>query len=168
LQHLGHFHQLPQRGVVVAPILDVDKEGFLRSRTSLIQTMGRAARNVDGSVILYADFTTKSMEKAIEEIGRRREIQRAYNKEHNINPVTIYKKIRDKIAEEHEEYMMFDRRNVEITPKQIESIDVNSLTSYDKKKIVKKLEREMKKQAEDMNFELAIQLRDKIKDLKKE
>jgi excinuclease ABC subunit B len=154
--------------VTLVAILDADKEGFLRSRTSLIQTMGRAARNVDGQVILYADQTTKSMEKAIDEIGRRREIQRAYNKEHNINPKTIYKKIRDKIAEEHEEYMMFDRRNVEITPKQIESIDVNSLTSYDKKKIVKKLEREMKKQAEDMNFELAIQLRDKIKDLKRE
>lgn len=154
--------------VTLVAILDADKEGFLRSRTSLIQTMGRAARNVDGQVILYADQTTKSMEKAIDEIGRRREIQRAYNKEHNINPKTIYKKIRDKIAEEHEEYLMFDRRNVEITPKQIESIDVNSLTAYDKKKVVKKLEHEMKKQAEDMNFELAIQLRDKIKDLKRE
>jgi excinuclease ABC subunit B len=153
--------------VTLVAILDADKEGFLRSRTSLIQTMGRAARNVEGQVILYADHTTGSMQQAMDEISRRREIQRAYNIEHNIDPKTVYKPIRERIAEVEEEYMVFDRKNVEMNSKQIENIDVNSLTAYDKKKIVKKLEREMKKQAEDMNFEMAIQLRDKIKDLKK-
>lgn len=151
--------------VTLVAILDADKEGFLRSRTSLIQTMGRAARNVHGQVIIYADTVTKSIKEAMEEIDRRREIQRNYNKEHGIDPKTIYKPIRERIIQQEEEtdIMAFDKKHVEITPKQLDSIDPESLTAYDKKKILKKLEREMKKQAEAMNFEMAIQIRDKIR-----
>lgn len=153
--------------VTLVAILDADKEGFLRSRTSLIQTMGRAARNVNGVVILYADNITGSMKQAISEIDRRRELQTAYNKKHGITPQNIFKPIREKIAESQEEFMVMDRKNVDITPKQLKALDVESLTSYDKKKIIKKLEREMKKQAENMNFELAIEIRDKILQLQK-
>ncbi len=153
--------------VTLVAILDADKEGFLRSRTSLIQTMGRAARNIHGVVILYADVVTGSMKTAIEEIDRRREVQRNYNKEHGINPQNVFKPIREKIIEREEEFMVMDRKNVDITPKQLEALDPESLTAYDKKKIVKKLEREMKKQAENMNFELAIEIRDKILQLGK-
>jgi excinuclease ABC subunit B len=155
---------LPEVSLVA--ILDADKEGFLRSRTSLIQTMGRAARNIQGEVILYADTITDSIKQSIAEIDRRREIQIAYNKKHGITPQTVYKPIREKIIEQEEGYMVFDTKKKEMTSKDIEHLDVESLTSYDKKKILKKLEREMKRQAENMNFELAIQLRDKIQELK--
>lgn len=152
--------------VTLVAILDADKEGFLRSRTSLIQTMGRAARNIDGEVILYADQITKSIKASVEEIERRREYQLAYNKEHGIDPKTIYKPIREKIIDKEEEnFMAFDKPRDELNEKVLESIDVESMTPYDKKKIVKKLERDMKKQAEEMNFELAIKIRDKIREL---
>ena len=107
------------------------------------------------------------MKAAIDEIDRRRIVQREYNKKHGIDPKTIFKPIREKIAESQEEFMVMDRKNVEVTSKQLAVLDPNSLTAYDKKKIVKKLEREMKKQAEGMNFELAIEIRDKILELQK-
>ncbi len=152
--------------VTLVAILDADKEGFLRSRTSLIQTMGRAARNIEGEVILYADKITKSMKLAIDEINRRRTLQSEYNKKHNINPKTIYKPIREKIAEKAEEdLMVFDKMNRDFDIKGLETLDPSSMTDYDKKKTVKKLEKEMRKYVEEMDFEAAIMLRDKIKEL---
>lgn len=152
--------------VTLVAILDADKEGFLRSRTSLIQTMGRAARNIQGEVILYADTITKSIKASVEEIDRRREYQTTYNIKHNINPKTIYKPIREKIIEKgEEEFMAFDKPRDELNEKVLETLDVESMTPFDKKKVVKKLERDMKKQAENMNFELAIKIRDKIREL---
>ncbi|CAN5204270.1 excinuclease ABC subunit UvrB [soil metagenome] len=153
--------------VTLGAILDADKEGFLRSRTSLIQTMGRAARNVQGEVILYADKITKSMKAAMEEIDRRRIYQTEYNKKHGITPETIYKPIREKIAEKAEEdLMVFDKMNRNFDLKGLDDIQTESMTPYDKKKMIKKLEKEMKTYAEGMNFEAAIALRDKIRELK--
>ncbi len=153
--------------VTLVAILDADKEGFLRSRTSLIQTMGRAARNVQGKVILYADKMTDSIKKSTEEIKRRREQQLAYNKKHNITPQTVYKPLREKIVERLEEdYMSFDKLQKDFTMKAVEELDIDSMTPMDKKKTIKKFEREMKKYAEEMNFEAAIMLRDKIRELK--
>jgi len=153
--------------VTLVAILDADKEGFLRSRTSLIQTMGRAARNIEGKVILYADRITESIKKSTGEIKRRRKQQIAYNTKHNISPKTIYKPLREKIAERAEEdYMSFDKLRNDFTLKAVEELDMESMTPMDKKKTVKKFEREMKKYAEEMNFEAAIMLRDKIRELK--
>jgi excinuclease ABC subunit B len=128
--------------------------------------MGRAARNIQGEVIMYADTITRSMTAAIAEIDRRREYQAEYNKKHNINPKTIFKPIREKIIEKQEEFLVYDRPSTEVTTDYLEGIEANSLTAYDKSKLVKKLEKEMKKQAEEMNFELAIKIRDKVKELK--
>ena len=152
--------------VYLVAILDADKEGFLRSRTSLIQTMGRAARNVEGEVIIYADTITNSIKQAIEEIDRRREIQDTYNKEHGITPQNVYKPIRERIVEKEAEFTMLDAKKKDISEQDITGLDSAALTSYDRKKIIKKLEREMKKQAEQMNFEFAIQIREKIAELK--
>lgn len=154
--------------VYLVAILDADKEGFLRSRTSLIQTMGRAARNVDGEVILYADKITRSMAAAIEEIERRREYQIAYNKEHGIDPKTIFKPIREAIVDAEYEQAKKDALNTTYTPEVLEKLKPDSLTSYDVKKTVAKLEREMKKQADMLNFEVAIAIRNKIIELKGE
>ncbi|MDO8497701.1 MAG: excinuclease ABC subunit UvrB [bacterium] len=151
--------------VTLVAILDADKEGFLRSRTSLIQTMGRAARNIDGEVIIYADVETKSIKAAVSEIDRRREYQKKYNQEHTITPKTIYKPIRKKIIETEEAYLVYDRPTTEYTEKYLSEIKTESLTPYDKKKITKRLEKEMKTQAENLNFELAIRIRDKVKEL---
>jgi excinuclease ABC subunit B len=148
--------------VTLVAILDADREGFLRSRTSLIQTMGRAARNITSQVILYADTITKSIEQAVEEIKRRRKYQFEYNKKHKIIPKTIYKPIREKIIEQDEKSLFSDR---DFNAEYLEEIIPESLTPYDKKKIVKKMEKEMKIQAEDLNFELAIRIREKIKQL---
>ncbi|MBP9691224.1 excinuclease ABC subunit UvrB [Candidatus Woesebacteria bacterium] len=153
--------------VTLVAILDADREGFLRSRTSLIQTMGRAARNIEGKVILYADKMTDSMKIAIEEITRRREQQLEYNKDHNITPQTIFKPVREKIAEHAEEdYLAFDKMRRDFDIRAVESLDTESMTPMDKKKMVKKLEREMKQYAEEMNFEAAIALRDKVREIK--
>lgn len=152
--------------VTLVAILDADREGFLRSRVSLIQTMGRAARNVQGEVIIYADQKTRSIELAVAEIERRREFQEKYNKEHGITPKTVYKPIREKIIERQEEYLAFDRKEDSVSDEYLADIHLDSLTPYDKNKIVKKLEREMKKEAEDMNFERAIKIREKIRELK--
>jgi excinuclease ABC subunit B len=152
--------------VTLVAILDADKEGFLRSRTSLIQTMGRAARNIEGEVILYADVQTKSIQASVEEIQRRRELQLKYNQEHGITAKTIYKPIREKIIEQEEEnFMAFDRPQAVYNEDVLENIHTESLTPFDKKKLVKKLEKEMRKQADDFNFELAIKIRDKIREL---
>lgn len=152
--------------VYLVAILDADREGFLRSRTSLIQTMGRAARNVSGEVIMYADKMTGSMKGAIDEINRRREYQTKYNKEHNIKPITIFKPIRERIVDQAEELIISDRKDIEYTPDVLTKIHADGMTAFDKAKMVKKLEREMKKQADQMNFELAIAIRNKIADLK--
>ncbi len=138
--------------VSLVAILDADKEGFLRSERSLIQTIGRAARNTNGKVIMYADELTDSMDKAISETNRRRKIQMQYNKEHGITPQTIKKDVRDSIrativAETSEEYELEENASVE--------------------EIINKLTEEMLKHAERMEFEEAAKLRDKIKELEK-
>lgn len=136
--------------VSLVAILDADKEGFLRSERSLIQTIGRAARNTDGKVIMYADELTQSMEKAISETNRRRKIQMEYNKIHNITPQTIQKSIRDTIKASYVEDIQEEYK-----------LDKNA----DMQDVINKLTDEMLKYAADMEFEKAAELRDKIKDL---
>ncbi len=138
--------------VSLVAILDADKEGFLRSERSLIQTIGRAARNTEGMVIMYADELTESMEKAITETNRRREIQQAYNKEHGITPKTIKKSIRDTIKA-----TVVEDIQSEYDIKEDESME----------DIIAKLTDEMLKHATSMEFEKAAELRDKIKELEK-
>ena len=138
--------------VSLVAILDADKEGFLRSERSLIQTIGRAARNTDGTVIMYADELTESMEKAISETNRRRKIQEAYNKEHHITPKTIRKSVRDSIK-----VTITDDIGVEYKLEKEEDI----------KDTITKLTDEMLKYAAEMEFEKAAELRDKIKELEK-
>lgn len=157
---------LPEVSLVA--ILDADKEGFLRSKTSLIQTMGRAARNVLGEVIIYADLITKSIREAINEIERRRKVQEDYNKQHKIEPKTIYKPIREKIIEREESDAFYDAPKKDITETILAKINYDSLTPYDRKKIVTKLEKEMRNQAEQLNFEFAIKIRNKVRELKYE
>ncbi|KKI88490.1 excinuclease ABC subunit B [Bacillus sp. SA1-12] len=147
--------------VSLVAILDADKEGFLRSERSLIQTIGRAARNAEGHVIMYADKMTNSMEMAINETKRRREIQLAFNEEHGITPMTIQKEIRNVIratmaAEEQEQY---------------ETVGVSKLTKMTKKergKVISEMENEMKEAAKALNFERAAELRDLLLELKAE
>ncbi|MBS4178403.1 excinuclease ABC subunit UvrB [Lederbergia citrea] len=143
--------------VSLVAILDADKEGFLRSERSLIQTMGRAARNAHGQVIMYADKMTDSMEKAISETKRRRSIQEEYNRKHGITPTTIQKDIRDVIratvaAEETSEY----------------ETKYKKLTKKEKEKLISSMEKEMKEAAKALDFERAAQLRDAILELKAE
>lgn len=144
--------------ISLVAILDADKEGFLRSETSLIQTVGRAARNAEGRVIMYADQVTDSMNKAISETNRRRQIQEAYNKEHGITPQTIKKAVRDliSISKKAEE-------TINIVEKDPESMDPKELD-----KLLKNLTKQMKKAAADLNFEAAAELRDKIKAIKQQ
>ena len=155
---------LPEVSLVA--ILDADKEGFLRSKTSLIQTMGRATRNVTGEVIMYADQITASMQQAIEEIERRRKYQIEYNSKHKINPQTIYKPLREKIIDQQEMFLFLDRPSQQYNEKFLTEIKLDSLTPYDKKRTIKRLEKEMKKQAEELNFEFAIKIREKVRELK--
>ena len=154
---------LPEVSLVA--ILDADKEGFLRSKTSLIQTMGRAARNVTGEVIMYADQVTGSMQQALEEIERRRKYQINYNKKHKISPQSISKPLREKIIEQQEMLLFLDRPQQLYNEKLLNEIKLDSLTPYDRKRTIKRLEKEMKRQANDLNFELAIKIRDKVKEL---
>ncbi|OTN76254.1 UvrABC system protein B [Enterococcus sp. 8G7_MSG3316] len=142
--------------VSLVAILDADKEGFLRSERSLVQTIGRAARNSDGKVIMYADKMTDSMQRAIDETARRRSIQEAYNQEHGIEPKTIIKEIRDliaitKVAEETGEYT---------------TASYDDLTREEKATLLLKLEKEMKDAAKALDFETAATLRDAILELK--
>ena len=137
-------------------ILDADKEGFLRSERSLIQTIGRAARNSDGKVIMYADKITDSMSKAITETYRRREIQEEYNQLHNIIPTTIKKEINDDFIITQE-----ISKNTSI-----DAEDYNSMTLIEKRKLVKILEEQMRKASKELNFEEAMMLRDAILEIK--
>lgn len=143
--------------ITLVAILDADKEGFLRSTTSLIQTIGRAARNSEGRVIMYADRITDSMKAAIDETYRRRQIQEAYNKEHNITPTTIKKAVRDLIA--ISKAASEDSKKLEKDP---ESMDDKEL-----EKLSKDLEKAMKKVATELNFEEAARLRDKLLEVRK-
>ena len=154
--------------VTLVAILDADREGFLRSKTALVQTMGRAARNIKGTVIFYADVETKSIKGAVEEINRRRKYQIEYNTKNNITPTTIYKPIREKIAQADEaDDLIKDNYGGIYLEKQLDEIKTEGLTPMEQKKIIKKLEREMKNQANEMNFELAIRIRDKVREMKK-
>lgn len=148
-------------------ILDADKEGFLRSEVSLIQTMGRAARHVDGKVILYADKITGSMERALNEVGRRRKYQIALNTKMGIVPRSINKPIREKLVSEDEENEIDNLFGKKQKRTLLEEIDIDSLTPLDKKMLVKKLREEMRIAAQDLNFELAIDIRDKIRQVEK-
>ena len=143
--------------IALVAILDADKEGFLRSETSLIQTIGRAARNAEGHVIMYADKITDSMRVAIDETNRRRDIQTKYNKEHGITPKTIIKAVRDLISISKE----VDKKINDIE-KDPESMDPKEI-----RKLIDKLTKKMQKAAADFDFESAIEFRDKIADLRK-
>ena len=143
--------------ITLVAILDADKEGFLRSETSLIQTIGRAARNADGHVIMYADSITDSMRVAIEETNRRRSIQEAYNKEHGITPATIQKSVRDlisiskKVAKEEYRFQK----------------DPESMSKKELEKLIGEIQKKMQAAAAELNFEAAAELRDKMIELKK-
>ena len=143
--------------ITLGAILDADKEGFLRSETSLIQTIGRAARNSEGHVVMYADVMTDSMRNAIEETNRRREIQEAYNKEHGITPTTIKKAVRDLIAVS---------KAVAETEVKLKK-DPESMSKKELKNLISQLEKQMRQAAADLNFEQAAELRDKMIELKK-
>ena len=143
--------------ITLVAILDADKEGFLRSETSLIQTIGRAARNSEGHVIMYADTMTDSMKRAIDETNRRRKIQQEYNEEHGITPQTIKKAVRDLIAVS---------KAIAETENQMAK-DPESMTRDELTALIKKVEKQMRTAAADLNFEQAAELRDKMIELKK-
>jgi excinuclease ABC subunit B len=144
--------------VCLVAILDADKEGFLRSETSLIQTIGRAARNAEGYVIMYADNETDSMKKAIGETNRRRKVQQAYNEEHGITPQTIRKAVRDLIR-------ISKKASADILE---EEKDPESMSAEELQKAIRKIMKNMNKAATDLNFELAAELRDKMIEYKKQ
>jgi excinuclease ABC subunit B len=147
---------IPEIGLVA--ILDADKEGFLRSETSLIQTIGRAARNADGHVIMYADHITDSMHKAISETNRRRKIQQEYNEANGITPTTIKKKVRDLISiSKKAEKNLGDMEK-----------DMESMSRQELEELIKTVTKQMHTAAAELNFELAAQLRDKMVELKKQ
>ena len=144
--------------ITLVAILDADKEGFLRSEVSLIQTIGRAARNSEGHVIMYADTITDSMRLAIDETERRRTLQEAYNKEHGITPKTIQKSVRELISiskEIAQEELRFEK-------------DPESMSRKELEKLIADIDKKMKKAAAELNFELAAELRDKMIELKKQ
>ncbi len=143
--------------ITLVAILDADKEGFLRSETSLIQTVGRAARNADGRVIMYADTITDSMRKAIDETERRRRIQQEYNEAHNITPTTIKKAVRDLIA---------ISKTASESGRDLEK-DIESMNHRELEKLIKELTKKMHKAAADLNFEEAAQIRDRITEIRK-
>ena len=143
--------------ISLVAILDADKEGFLRSETSLIQTIGRAARNAQGHVIMYADTITDSMRRAIDETNRRRAVQEAYNEEHGITPQTIKKAVRDLIS---------ISKDIAREEKEYEK-DPESMSRKELEKLIGKVEKQMRKAAAELNFEAAAELRDKMIRLKK-
>ena len=143
--------------IALVAILDADKEGFLRSETSLVQTVGRAARNADGHVVMYADTITDSMRKAIEETERRRKVQMKYNEEHGITPQTIRKAVRDLIS-----------ISKEITKEQAAfEKDPESMNLGELRKLIAEVEKKMRRAAADLNFEAAAELRDRMLELRK-
>ena len=137
-------------------ILDADKEGFLRSERSLIQTIGRAARNANGKVVMYADNVTDSMQKAITETYRRRGIQEEYNKLHNITPTTIMKDISEEISVISKDE---EKENINVEK-------ISEMSTIEKRKLLQKLEAQMKKASSELNFEEAMMLRDIILEIK--
>ena len=144
---------LPEVSLVA--VLDADKEGFLRSETSLIQTIGRAARNANGKVILYADSITPSMRAAMDETARRRKVQREYNEAHGIVPKTVFKGVRDIIEISHD------------TSAKLPSASRKKLTLSSMEDEIARLERQMREASKMLEFEYAAVLRDKIRDLRK-
>ena len=143
--------------ISLVAIIDADKEGFLRSETSLVQTIGRAARNVDGHVIMYADTMTDSMKRAISETDRRRQIQMAYNEEHGIVPKSIKKDVRDLIS-----------ISKKVDPKEVQmEKDPESMSDAELGKLIAKVQKQMKKAAAELDFESAAMLRDQLIELKK-
>jgi excinuclease ABC subunit B len=142
--------------ITLVAILDADKEGFLRNETSLIQTIGRAARNDHGHVIMYADTITESMQKAIDETERRRKIQQAYNEKHHITPKTIQKAVQDVIAVSKQ--VAAEEKDMERQP---EEMSVDELKKY-----IDRIRDKMQKAATDLNFEAAAEYRDRMIELK--
>jgi len=165
---------LPEVSLVA--ILDADKEGFLRSETSLVQTIGRAARNVDGQVIMYADQVTDSMQRAISETQRRRGVQMAYNEKHGIDPQTVRKAITDILAFLRPREQQFDPKSAKApvpaaslrTGKHGKATDFSELPSDELERLITTLEDEMALAATELKFEYAARLRDEIKDLRRE
>jgi excinuclease ABC subunit B len=143
--------------ITLVAILDADKEGFLRSETSLIQTIGRAARNAEGRVIMYADVMTDSMKLAIDETLRRRSLQQKYNEEHGITPTTIKKAVRDLIS--------ISKAVAETEDKLMK--DPESMSRKELEKLIGEVQKQMRAAAADLNFEMAAELRDKMIELKK-
>ncbi|MCH8972144.1 MAG: UvrB/UvrC motif-containing protein, partial [Acidobacteria bacterium] len=152
---------LPEVSLVA--ILDADKEGFLRSKTSLVQIIGRAARNVDGQVIMYADNITNSMKKAIYETNRRRELQGKWNDEHGIDPQTVRKKVSDILELVQSETPAGDRRRREVDRRPPIDLEGDDLA-----RLVMSLEEEMHEAAKELRFEYAARLRDEVNELKRE
>jgi excinuclease ABC subunit B len=152
---------LPEVSLVA--ILDADKEGFLRSETSLIQIIGRAARNVDGQVVMYADQVTDSMQRAINETNRRRHLQEIYNEDRGIDPQTVRKKVSDILELVSSEAPAGDRRKREVQPRRPLDLNDNDLT-----RLILSLEEEMHEAAKELRFEYAARLRDEVNELKRE
>jgi excinuclease ABC subunit B len=158
---------LPEVSLVA--ILDADKEGFLRSATSLIQTIGRAARNVDGQVVMYADNVTEAMRLALDETDRRREKQLAYNAEHGIDPQTVRKRVGDIIAAVRAEELGEDYRPDEApAPSLTAGVDTSDLPREELGALIQRLDEEMQEAAAELRFEYAARLRDELADLKRE
>ena len=143
--------------VSLVAILEADKEGYLRSRRSLIQTMGRAARNVEGQVILYADRITGSMQEAMDEVNRRRKIQEKYNKDNGINPKSVVREIAESLVD-------YEIEKEDATKAKMKKQFKNQI---DIEREIKRLTKAIKKEAEELNFEEAIKLRDEMNELKK-
>jgi len=152
---------LPEVSLVV--ILDADKEGFLRAERSLIQTMGRAARNVAGRVILFADKLTDSMDKAIRETNRRRQIQIEYNKKHNITPKTIKKAIYDNLRDTRK--IDEQKQHMKEVKKDLKEIEITKMHPASLPTVIAKLTHKMEQSAKNLEFEIAAIYRDQIEDL---
>ena len=159
---------LPEVSLVA--ILDADKEGFLRSETSLIQMIGRAARNVAGEVVMYADQMTDSMQRAISETMRRRGLQQRYNEEHGINPQSVRKQITDILSmiRPAEERAPVPEKLSELSDRRRATDDLSDLPEDELERLIRNLEQEMRDAAVDLRFEYAARLRDEVKDLKRE
>jgi len=149
--------------VALVAILDADKEGFLRSERSLVQTMGRAARHTDGEVVMYADNVTRSMENAISEVDRRRKVQEEYNEKYGVKPKTIQKPVRERLIDE----LIEEKAESKKLGHELDEVDFAQLPPDEVKKEIKRLTELMKYEAEMLNFEKAAVLRDKVREIKK-